>query len=125
MTDQIRAAQPDPPAEGEVAELVEWLKENEAMAYAISDIAEERRYARTAALLAQRHPAPVPVSERLPGPKDCVRRHEDDWCWGQERSLLTGEAAFRWRLMRVSALVDEAANWLPAHALPLPTEDRT
>jgi hypothetical protein len=64
---------------------------------------------------------PVPVAERLPGPEDCIRRADDDWCWGQERSLLTGQAAARWRLMRVSALTEEAVTWLPHHALPVPT----
>ena len=64
---------------------------------------------------------PVPVAERLPGPEDCIRRGDDDWCWGQERSLLTGQAAARWRLMRVSALTEEAVTWLPHWALPVPT----
>ena len=63
---------------------------------------------------------PVPVSERLPGPEDCVRRGDDDWCWGQERSLLTGQAAARWRLMRVSSLAEEAVTWLPHWALSMP-----
>jgi hypothetical protein len=65
-------------------------------------------------------PQPVAVSERLPGAEDCIKRGNDHWCWGQERSLLTGQASARWRLMRVSALTDEAVNWLPASALPTP-----
>ena len=65
-------------------------------------------------------PQPVAVSERLPGAEDCIKRGNDHWCWGQERSLLTGQASARWRLMRVSALADEAVNWLPANALPTP-----
>jgi len=68
----------------------------------------------------QPEPAPVAVSERLPGAEDCIKRGNDHWCWGQERSLLTGQASARWRLMRVSALTDEAVNWLPANALPIP-----
>jgi hypothetical protein len=64
---------------------------------------------------------PVPVSERLPGAEDCIRRGDDDWCWGQERSLLTGQAAARWRLMRVSSLADEAVAWAPHWAFPVPT----
>lgn len=52
---------PQPPAAGEVAELVDWLREHEAMAYTIEDIAEARRYARAAALL--QHQQPVAVSE--------------------------------------------------------------
>ena len=69
-------------------------------------------------------PQPIPVSE-LPGPEDCIRRRDGYWCWGQERSLLTGLAAPRWRLMRVDSLYDEAVSWLPAHALPLPTTTET
>ncbi len=65
---------------------------------------------------------PVPVAERLPGPEDCARRGDDDWCWGQERSLLTGQAAARWRLMRVSSLAEEAVAWLPSWALPMPQQ---
>lgn len=65
---------------------------------------------------------PVPVSERLPRTEDCIRWGDDDWCWGQERYLLTGHAAARWRLMRVISLKDKAVNWLPAGALPLPAE---
>jgi hypothetical protein len=123
MTDQIRAAQPAPPTQGEVAELIRLLRIDAHFESSGGMPKAAARLTRAAELLSQRHPASVPVSERLPGPEDCVRRYEDDWCWGQERSLLTGEAAFRWRLMRVSALVDEAASWLPAHALPLPAEE--
>ena len=63
---------------------------------------------------------PVPVSERLPGPEDCLPSANDNWCWGQERSFLSGQAAARWRMMRVSSLEDEAVAWLPHHALPTP-----
>ena len=66
---------------------------------------------------------PVPVAERLPGPSDCIRRGDDDWCWGQERSLLTGQAAARWRLMRVSSLADEAMAWAPHWALPVSQQE--
>ena len=83
---------------------------------AVADLAADRaRHGRPT-------PQPVAVSERLPGPEDCIKRGNDHWCWGQERSLLTGQASARWRLMRVSALTDEAVNWLPANALPTPTQ---
>ena len=68
-------------------------------------------------------PTPIPVAERLPGPEDCIQRGDDHWCWGQERSSITGRAAARWRLMRVSSLEDEAVGWLPANALPVPSND--
>ena len=69
------------------------------------------------------HPAPVPVGERPPGVKDVLHRNGDGWCWGQERSTITGQAAARWRFMRVSALEDEAVNRLPHWALPLPQSE--
>jgi hypothetical protein len=69
---------PQPPADGEVGELVEWLQEHEAMTCAIDDIAESRRYARTADLLQHQRPQPVAVSERLPGAEDC---DEQGRCW--------------------------------------------
>ena len=79
-----------------------------------------------AATLLQQQAAPAPVAvpvavgERLPGEGETVRKGDDDWAWGQERSLLTGQPAPRWRLMRVSCLAEEAVNWLPSHAIPLP-----
>ena len=105
---------PQPVADGEVGELVAALRSQRAdYLEKLQELTNE----------STGHPQPIPVSERLPGAGDCIRRGADDWCWGQERSLLTGEAASRWRLMRVSALVDEAVAWLPAHALPVPTND--
>jgi hypothetical protein len=109
----------------EILELHSWL-EDEWRANNDGEDLPTLDFAR--ALLAKwGHPTlqPVAVSERLPGAKDCIKRGNDhwndDWCWGQERSLLTGQASAKWRLMRVSALTDEAVNWLPANALPIPT----
>jgi hypothetical protein len=85
----------------------------ELLAYARAVLARYARYAIE----------PVPVAERLPVPSDCIRRADDDWCWGQERSLLTGQSAARWRLMRVSSLTEEAVTWLPHHALPVPQQE--
>ena len=113
---------PQPPADGEVGELVEWLKgsaDDERLLCGGNNHRSEK-LDRAAELLERSTPQPVAVSERLPGPEDCIKRGNDHWCWGQERSLLTGQASARWRLMRVSALTDEAVNWLPFNALPLP-----
>jgi hypothetical protein len=109
---------PQPPADGEVAELVEWVGKDRQWLDLRRDVKD--RILRIADLLQRQHPQPVAVSERLPGAEDCIKRGNDHWCWGQERSLLTGRASARWRLMRVSALTDEAVNWLPANALPTP-----
>lgn len=53
---------------------------------------------------------PVPVSERLPGPKDCDNA-ERVWCWSW--------AINTWRLNRINQSIH--SHWLPAHALPLPS----
>jgi hypothetical protein len=127
--DRARALLAQPVAEEptvmEILELHSWL-EDEWRANNDGEDLPTLDFAR--ALLAKwGHPTlqPVAVSERLPGAKDCIKRGNDhwndDWCWGQERSLLTGQASAKWRLMRVSALTDEAVNWLPANALPIPT----
>lgn len=59
-------------------------------------------------------PAPVPVSERLPGPEDC---DAEGLCWWGD----AGDDQFvpSWRLCEQP---DDThfAHWLPAHALPLP-----
>ena len=123
---------PQPPADGEVAasELVdlahelrkasEYLRAGCGWNKAVEAI--ERAIELIEGGVLQRL-APVAVSERLPGAEDCIKRGNDHWCWGQERSLLTGQASARWRLMRVSALTDEAVNWLFASALPTPTTE--
>ena len=62
--------------------------------------------ARAAALLEQRHPTPVPVSERLPGAEDC---NEMGQCWWFDAEL--------WCL---DIYDHEYTHWLPHHALPVP-----
>ncbi len=66
---------------------------------------------------------PVPVSERLPGEADCCgnpRNGEGRWCWGRVRVAGPAETPVVWRLMRIDCLIDEAVEWLPWWALPLP-----
>ena len=58
---------------------------------------------------AQRHPQPVPVSERLPGPEDC---DGEGLCWVWNRT------AYTWGVFRLDPTVH--SHWLPANALPLP-----
>jgi hypothetical protein len=66
---------------------------------------------------------PVAVSERLPGEEDCItnpRTGQGQWCWGwvqHDEPPYSG----RWRMMRREWLRDEAAAWLPHHALPVPS----
>lgn len=106
-----RPTSPATPLEGEVAELVKWLRET-ADIIQPSHLSEHQRYARAAALLERRHPAPVPVSERLPGPGDC---DADDYCW---RWNTIGGLWARQPLAR--SWYEFESHWLPATALPLP-----
>jgi hypothetical protein len=110
-------AQPVPPAEGEVGELAEWLHN---CANVRMDEGYERlafKFARAADLLEQRHPAPVPVSERP--------WERDGWCDEQGRCWLRGKVEGDWRLLRpVNSGVPQLkycfSHSLPFHALPLP-----
>ena len=103
--------EPAPPADGEVAELAAWLQDSAA------------KCKRVAELLERQVLVPVSVSERLPGPEDCVphpRTKRGNWCWGFERCEVSLARPARWRLMHMEAVEMEASHWLPAHALPLP-----
>ena len=68
--------------------------------------------------------APVPVSERLPGPSDCAPWPKDSdasaWCWlGREV-----DGGWGWEQRSAGYLVafpGDFTHWLPAHALPVPT----
>lgn len=62
------------------------------------------------ALPEQRYPAPVPVSERLPGTEDCL---DEGWAW-----FFSPRVGWRQAVLPVSAAY---THWLPAHALPLPS----
>ena len=115
---------PQPPAEGEVAELVAWLREqaeHELGSTFDADYFSEDPAARNlnrAADLLQRlsPPQPVPVSERLPGPEDC---DGDGLCWWliEPYPRPVGPGGKLWSLSRYCP---GSTYWLPAHALPLP-----
>ena len=112
---RARAALAEPvaePPEGEVAKLVAQLRE-------LAEIQDDDGWEddavmlRRAAELLERHAAPVPVSERLPGPEDCDREGFI-WLWDSDR---------RWvRQHREAASSNTwvGSLWLPGHALPLP-----
>jgi hypothetical protein len=61
-----------------------------------------------------RRPAPVSVSERLPGPEDCL---DEGWAW-----FFSQRIGWRQAVLPVSP---GYTHWLPAHALPLPTPEAT
>jgi hypothetical protein len=70
-------------------------------------------------------PQPIPVSERLPGPEDCManpRNGEGQWCWGWGQYSSSAPFTGRWRMLPRAYIVEESTHWLPAHALPMPVE---
>ena len=108
---------PAPPAEGEIDQLVSQLRDY-AQGEAENGWHDDAARFRRAAELLERHaaPVPVPVAERLPGPKDC---DAEGRCW------LCGKVEGDWRLINpanagVPRLQYYFSHWLPAHALPLP-----
>jgi len=113
--------QPAPPADGEVAELVAWIR---GMYWAHPD---KERATRAAELLQRLSPPqPVPVSERLPGPEDMT---DDGEVWiedpGREYPLAdAGDYDWephKWILRPIGKFdAQNGLRWLPAHALPLP-----
>jgi hypothetical protein len=131
---------PAPPAEGEVEELVNMLT---GIAYwkrhgkpgkddpSPFDIRQADRLTRAATLLQQQAApvpvvAPVPVSERLPGPEDCDA--EGRCWWGEPQiedsydatwNLCTQDDAEEWCTWGTKC------GWLPANALPLPAPEET
>ena len=109
-------AQPAPPAEGEVGELVEALRADAECAevehYDLCNMTADQMR-RAADLLAQRHPAPMPVGERLQQMEDLAA----DAVRGlryieQSYGLLYGVGWDR--------VYEKADRLLPSHALPLP-----
>ena len=112
---------PQPPADGEVAELVETLKgiaywrrhgKPGAPAPAPFDIRQADRLDRAADLLERPTPQPVAVSERLPGPEDC---DEQGRCW-----CFAYDGRVRGWTLRIIAPGVYDTHWLPANALPTP-----
>jgi len=119
---------PQPPAKGEVAELVAWLREQAEHelgstfdADYFSEDPAARRLNRAADLLqrlSSSQPQPVPVSERLPVAEDCDAEGRC-WVWWKN--------GVRWVLdewthheLREGPLSDCVSHWLPAYALPVP-----
>ena len=106
------------PADGEVAELVAWLREEADDYDCIGETLASPKCRRAADLLERLSPPqPIPVSERLPGPGDC---DAEGRCW------LCGKVEGDWRLLNpeksgVPQLKYCFSHWLPAHALPVPS----
>jgi hypothetical protein len=119
-------AEPPPPADGEVGELVEGLR-NVVTAYKschrqdnIWSLLGNGVNARLTVTLLTRAadllerlaaPQPIPVSERLPGLEDCDAAGN---CWWFDPH---GDGA--WYLDTFQSLY---THWLPAHALPVPED---
>ena len=110
-------SRPAPTAEGEVGELVAWLRDA-AFDLNGSDPAKSM-LTRAADLLEQRHPAPVPVAERLPGAEDC---DAEGRCWAWNPDPPDNDEEESW-VLQPRAWIDSpwTTHWLPANALPLPS----
>ena len=112
------------PAEGEVAELVRWLRSRAGIPASPDFPAVAAMLTRAADLLEQRHPAPVPVAERLPGPEDCDAEG-NIWAWRRfdpEGDMDNGDF---WCLAFCEWLEDEDCgytHWLSYPSLPLPDQ---
>ena len=112
---------PQPPADGEVTELVEWLQSMRDLA-GEHNPDEQRRYTRAAELLERPTSQPVAVSERLPEPGDC---DDQGRCWLWERDC--GYTGRKWALVDRAWSLSQSdedlsvyTHWLPANALPTP-----
>lgn len=111
---------PAPPTEGEVGELIERLNLISDGMDALGHEFDSWFVARAADLLEQRHPAPVPVSERLPGPEDCDGERN---CWQWIPDINGHYPLGHWELQHRDWVSDpdgDATHWLPSTALPLP-----
>ena len=107
---------PQPVADGEVAELVAWLRESLDSALQSGNSKSIKNHCRLLDVLGRPTPQPVAVSERLPGPEDC---DEQGRCW------LFGYVEGDWRLISatnsgIPKLKYCFSHWLPANALPTP-----
>lgn len=109
---------PQPPVEGEVAELVKWLRQRWPRMAHISD-PDYAIGVRIGDLMERLSPSqPVAVSERLPVAEDCDAEGRC-WVWWKN--------GVRWVLdewthheLREGPLSDCVSHWLPAYALPVP-----
>jgi hypothetical protein len=110
-------AQPEPPVAGEVAAALIELRSTVMALDQLKMYVAAQRVKRAADLLQHQHPQPVAVSERLPVPEDCDAEGLCWWwCSPAERWLRCG-------IPRPDPTSQIHTHWLPAHALPVPTND--
>ena len=122
---ELRAALAEPemegstpqPADGEVAELVAWMR-NQVTVHEVAQTQWAKRFVRAASLLERLSPPqPVPVSERLPGAEDC---DAEGRCWWGVPAL-PSLAPASWRFVSAEDRFGSELYWLPANALPQPS----
>lgn len=121
------------PAEGEVAEIVELLRESVVNDDEHSSQFEPQFITRIADLLELLSnwvptdeclpPKPAPVTEKLPESKDCDAEGK---CWwfnpGQPAMSNPHIATSSWRLCRMLSGKPMGTHWTPANSLPLPNK---
>ena len=113
---------PAPPADGEVAELVELLR-HEARDSGPHEGAHPSWCAameRAAELLQRQALVPVSVSERLPGPEDCDEEGRCWWWYPPVPEQNYGYWIYEDNAVPERSRLEWPDSWLPAHALPLP-----
>jgi hypothetical protein len=104
------AEQPVGPTRGEaVAVYTEVMAAHDCQT--LGDMAEH--FARAVLARWGSHLTPTPVAERLPGPEDCDAEGQ---CWWWDT------AAESW-ILALYAYWTDFTHWLPANALPVPTND--
>ena len=114
------------PEPGEVAELVVELRMMASQAAEACQFTDAENLSRAADLLQRLSPPqPVPVSERLPKPKDC---DAEGRCWLWERDC--GYSGCKWALVDRTWSLSQSdedlsvyTHWLSAHALPVPEQE--
>lgn len=108
-----------PLPEGEVADEARYLaRELRDQADDLSPSLELFGLMHSAAdLLEQRHPMPIPVSKRLPGPEDC---DEEGRCWWGLEESDDYEAC--WTLRKMNGIPFDNTRWIPAQSLPTPSQ---
>lgn len=125
LADGPAVPQPQPPAEGEVEELVQHLHHAAEVDGWDGASPEWCQSMLRAAELLQRlsPPQPVPVSERLPGPEDCApwpgEPNAGHWCW-MASCVDNGWAWEQRTLGFLASFPQDFTHWLSAHALPIP-----
>ena len=108
---QQLSAPVQPPADGDVARIAGWLRDHRDQCIELGRPDWAHMVDRAATLLEQQAaPTPIPLAEQWPEFSDCDPE-ERVWVWNPFLD--------HWKLSRINRPVH--THWLPANALPVPT----